>query len=206
MKIKWWEAALIVIALGLISLPFLAKTKILKSRNVAAIPYAVETPEQTLYVLSKIERIEPHNVKGIPSELVALLNQESCQVPKMPGQEQLFVAGTFFASTNKDYAILCVTPEGEMTIKVMGGKIRPCAKSIGYGMIAKFLSQDKKGEPVYFRKLNMAPSTRIQSLAKEQNVILPQHVSDGIEDMISPTQSTIYYCDGKSWQNFTASL
>lgn len=160
--------------------------------------------EKALYILSKIAKVDPKTIPGLHPELVALLDREQCQVPQVDASS-LFIQGSFFGSQHQDTAILCLTPEGEMTIKVMGGKNRPCSKSIGYGMIAKYLSSDTSGEPVFFRKIASAPRARLQSLAREHNVVLPKHVGDGIQDLHSTSGSTVYYCNGEAWQSFTAS-
>lgn len=152
--------------------------------------------------IKRVEKKTPREIQGIPPEFQFTLEREKCFIVK--GNQGFLITGSFSHQGQTDTAALCLTEQGELTIKIAwGGSKRPCPVSLAYGNAQKYLYVNQQAEFELRRQLQKTPRSQLRQLLLSKGIQQPQTV-DGLKDIWSTSASTrrskIYYCDGKAWQ------
>lgn len=151
--------------------------------------------------LQSITTRDPKTIKELPPELLFYLQREKCVIPyiKESKNSQGWLTGHFVDPQQTDYAALCLTPQKEMTIKILFGEKRPCPISIGYGMIQKYIVPEGTDNFSFGRVLLKANEKRLDYYAYKDKLKRPAKGQEGIEDTLLGRGSLIYYCLDHRW-------
>lgn len=152
--------------------------------------------------LKELKTVSPHSTKEFPPELLFILDREKCRIPIVANSKnpQGWIKGHFASPEQTDYAVLCITPANELTIKVnWGGTKRPCSISLGYGLTSRYILTQGKEDFAFSRFLQKAGTKRVGYYAYQQKIKRPTQVVEGIEDTLLNHSSQIYYCVDKEW-------
>lgn len=151
--------------------------------------------------LEEILLTDPKLVKEFPSELQFYLAREGCKIPHPKGDPNKlgWIKGHFFKASQTDYAVICMSPTKEMTIKIFWGDERPCPISIGYGMSKKYVVPSGDHGFAYARSLMKAGAERLRYYAYHARLPTPNAGQEALEDVLLGTKTTIWYCQNNEW-------
>lgn len=153
--------------------------------------------------IAEIKTRDPRTIARISPELLFLLEREKCKIPYVDKSKNPFgiIKGHFASQKQTDSAALCLTPGGELTIKIAwGGDLRPCSKSIGYGLLRRFIKPFHDDAFQFQRTLLKAEFKRLDYYAYKNNFERPSADQEAIEDATGEGESTILYCHENEWK------
>lgn len=151
--------------------------------------------------LASIKTVAPRSIKQLPEAILHILERESCKIPVIDGSKNPhgWIKGHFFNDQQTDFAVLCLTPQNEMTIKIAWGDKHPCSISIGYGMVQKYIIPEGTDNFTFARILLKAQTERMDYFAYHNEQKRPTKGQEGIEDTLIGKGSLIYYCLEGKW-------
>lgn len=166
-----------------------------KSKTAAKAPVSKE---------SAIRRVQPGDVKELPTEFVEKLNARGCTIPQfdsgdggegVAAETNNVIHGEFTRHGQVDWAVLCSNGRTS-TVVIFWGKATACASQLARLDDAHFMQQGAGKKMHYSRAIEASDMSKVGGRGPKQMT------HQGIYDEFVGKSSSLFYCNEGKWRIF----
>ena len=149
------------------------------------------------------KRVSPDAYAGIPSTIREELKTRHCELPETQHWDQIrlnIVEGQFATDGQKDWAAICIAPDGTIRALIFWAKAEPCSSEITTGWPMKSHFPPGSAGSLYLLRADRKQIVSYRKFFGDKSKNLVVH--DGVE-VGGEEASMIYYCSQGKWVELT---